>query len=418
MRCCPRFYARCKHGQKAWSPNATGGGAAPATGITAQEALQVAYRPLPPEQTVEYEEDFGSNMIIHREFIAKKFLEQMSHNISSLAYSDLELRKNRQQLADVMNRERRGVLVGDGGSDGDRVYMNVDVDNDTREVLSARYLFNEKRMLYCNRFQEFFRDRIETAAGSEGGETQYLFSLMEACAVVYGCDTVDAQETYYRQFLRTDLNSLAEDTAAHTLRVEDGKAVAEALAETPDSANALLPLLHNSMGAAAKEVLDAVPDLFEDPESSISAADAASFSAVSPSVPTSQSSSAPAEEVPVDHASIYKAFLAHARGESPIASYDVTEVVATESLIERRRWRALMEKLVREDFHLVTAEDLRDAAVLNSQLHTVKFMEIKVGDTVREIVGRLQRDTSTGAASSAHRSTPLEMSASHPERRV
>lgn len=442
---------RRKHGQKAWSPNASSSGAAPANGITAREAVQIAYRPMPLDQTVEYEEDFGNSLIIHREFVSKKQRSQMSFDLSGLAYSDVELRKARQQLASTMNRERRGVLLGAGGQDGDRVHFHVDLDNETRDVESARYLFNEKRMQYCDRFQTVFRDRVSAAvsAGAKGNgdnplgdpeDAHYLFSLMEACAVVHGCDTTDAQEVYYRAFLRLDLDSLEEDEEALRARLADAASVKRQLSSagsSPESstmvasnaetdASALSVVSRQSQGVSehqlVQRVIDELPPLFEDDsDDGVGRGDSQSTSKAPEGSEQRKegdaaSAAATLPEAFEEYAPLYKAYLAHASGESPVASYDPSTVGASANLAERRRWRHLMERLAREDFHALSEEELRDAVRLNGQLHTVKFYNLKVGDTVRQIMQVLQRETGDG--SSIHRDTPVHQSSAHPERRV
>ncbi|CAG9576764.1 conserved hypothetical protein [Leishmania major strain Friedlin] len=434
LRRVPLRLARRKHGQTAWSPNNTSSGAAPTNGITAQEALQIAYRPMPPANTVEYEEDFGPNMMIHREFVSSRHRTRMASDISALAYSDVELARARQQLAGVMNRERRGALVGSGGEAGDRVLFNSDVDETTREVKSARFLFNEQRMRFCDRFQTFFRERIERwAAGDAGaGEDDHpYFSLMEACAVLHGCDTVDAREVYYRRFLGLDLDTLEAEEAALRARAADAAEVGARLTrgEAGAGGGALVAAAAGGAGGAGsatdvvQDIIDALPPLFPQP----AAAEVGEASEAVADAPPARARAAGAGELPPataaapahlaeDAAPLYKAYLAHARGESPVGSYDVTTLGAHAAHAERRRWRSLMDKIAAEDYHELTAAELEDAHVLNGQLHTVKFFDLKVGDTVREIVQLLERET--GSSASGDRDVPVEMSPTHPERRV
>lgn len=486
LRRTQRYLVRRKHGQTAWSPNSTRSGAAPTNGVTAQEALQIAYRPMPPSQTVEYEEDFGPSMIIHREFISSKYRTRMASDISQLAYSDIELSKSRQQLADVMNRERRGVAVGAAGEEADRVFFNSDVDDTTREVKSARFLFNESRMQFCDRFQTFFRERIErqrseqgkmaSSSVNAGEENHFYFSLMEACAVLYGCETVEAREAYYRRFLGLNLDALEAEEAALRSRRADAavvdaqlapmRATRAAAAAGEESRDVLLAAAHNASQQAGaqrdgthsvttvprssmevvQDIIDALPPLF--PSSMSSTEKAQGDSTVTNSNSADQqrtgscragdgastdtsthldaSSSPPLSSVTEptvsaahlreDVAPLYRAYLAHARGESPVGSYDVTTIGAHAAHAERRRWRSLMDKVAAEQYHQLTPAELEDAYVLNQQLHTVKFFELKVGDTVREIMQLLQRGS--GAGSSGDRDTPLETSPTHPERRV
>ncbi|KAK7195304.1 hypothetical protein NESM_000456200 [Novymonas esmeraldas] len=452
LRRVPWRLVRRKHGQKAWSPNNTSGGGAPTNGITAQEALQIAYRPMPPTNTVEYEEDFGPSMMIHREFVSSKHRAQMSMDISALAYSDVELVRARQQLSNAMNRERRGVLVGDGGEERDRVFFNSDVDETTREVKSARFLFNEPRMQFCDRFQTFFRDRIERqqerVSGSSDGvgeDRHYYFSLMEACAVLHGCETAAAREVYYRRFLGLDLDTLEEEDAAVRARAADAAEVSARLAPMAakgDSSSTSTSTSSGGGGAAVvsaagardaadalQDVIDALPPLFPpSPAASaptvVSGDDGAADEAWPgahgedgpPRTPLLDEGAASDNHLAEDVAPLFKAYLAHARGESPVGSYDVTTVGSHAVHATRRRWRSLMDKIAAEDYHQLSAAELEDAYALNNQLHTVKFFDLKVGDTVREIMQLLQRET--GSSASGNRDTPVAMSPTHPERRV
>ncbi|AIN99537.1 hypothetical protein LPMP_271570 [Leishmania panamensis] len=444
LRRVPLCLARRKHGQTAWSPNNTSSGAAPTNGITAQEALQIAYRPMPLASTVEYEEDFGPNMMIHREFVSSKHRTRMTSDISALAYSDVELTRARQQLAGVMNRERRGALVGSGGEAGDRVLFNSDVDETTREVKSARFLFNEQRMQFCDRFQTFFRERIERRAAGAGEDSHYFFSLMEACAVLHGCDTVGAREVYYHRFLGLDLDTLETEAAAVRACAADAAEVRTRLMreEAGAGGGALVRTAAGATGGprsamdAVQDIIDALPPLFPPPRAAevveaseggsdappahaqTSSAEEPPFATVTPppSVPESSGTSATAEHFFEDAAPLYKAYLAHARGESPVGSYDLTTLGLHVTHAERRRWRSLMDKIAAENYHELTAAELEDAHVLNGQLHTVKFFDLKVGDTVREIMQLLERET--GSSASGDRDVPVEMSPTHPERRV
>lgn len=382
-----------------------------------QEALQVAYRPMPASQTVEYEEDFGRNMLIHREFVSKKYRRQMAFDMSSLAYSDVELRKGQRRLADAMNRERRGVLVGGAGTQNDRVFFDADLGGDEQagQVESARYLFNERRMQYCDRFQKRMREVRGALQGGGGGDeedSQVLFSLMEACAIVYGCDTTAAQEAYYRMFCGLDLDSLEEDAEALAERQQDAVSVQEQMNALREQRTT--GVVSGGDDGQVQQVIDAMPSLFdlgEEGDKPRALTDASGGTS------SGQPEQALGDlEVPEAFAPLYKSYLAHTRGETPVPSHDPTSLVASRHLAERRQWRSIMEKLIREEYGKVTREELKAAAKLNEQLHTLKFIDLKVGDTVKEVVALLQRHTGDG--SSVHRDTPLEMSASHPERRV
>ena len=113
----------------------------------------MTYRPLPPTQTVEHEEDFGSSMIIQREFVSRRALK--SFDTTALAYSETELSRGRARLADILNRERRH-----SAEQANTVPFETAVDPDTREVRTARYLFDEARMGYCERFEAALRGTL------------------------------------------------------------------------------------------------------------------------------------------------------------------------------------------------------------------------------------------------------------------
>ncbi|KAG8346267.1 hypothetical protein ERJ75_000321900 [Trypanosoma vivax] len=447
--------ARRKWGQRTWSPTATSGGAAPANGISAQEALQIAYRPMPPSNTVEYEEDFGHNMMIHREFISKKFRDRMTFEMCPLAYSDVELSRGKQHLAGVMNRERRGVSIGAAGAPNDQVQMETEVEPNTREVLSARYLFNEKRLQFCDRFQNFFQTHLEGGAAGGGGsgsnvdagagDRQYLFSLMEACAIIYGCETIAAREAYYRMFLGLDLDTLEEEEEALRCRLGEARLVRNTLqvpanqggskntSESPqatgtgDECSVQTGRPFPSCLSEEEAFIASVPELslFEDNEKSSTpphdgvVGEGNSVVPADAESPPSSSGASSAVHLPdefEEYAPLYKAYIAHAMGESRAASYDVSTLGSSGVIAERRRWRALMDKIVREDYHTMTELEQMDALVLNEQLHTIKFFDLKVGDAIRDILQLLQRES--GSGSSVNRDTPIGCSPNHPERRV
>lgn len=501
---------RRKHSQRAWSPNASSSGAAPTTGITAQEALQIAYRPMPPAQTVEYEEDFGSNMIIHRECVVQRNRDRMSFDIAPLAYSDTELHKAQQQLARHMNREREGGALSTGppqdtagtshanGSFSDCVHLNVDVDDETRTVRSARYLFDAARLQYCSRFQNFFHDYVEgeehrghaddpqskgeeeaidgggrakpsshtggSSSRGHGEDTHILFSLMEACAILYGCSTPVAQETYYRTFLNLDLDSLEDDEAKQRDLIADACTVQDELSAARHTRTMSGNRLHGGMQGgegqqSVTSLMDSIPCLFDHDDgdddghgNENSARRDTTHGAKLSGCGTSasrvhrttdqrlesksqgrdQGRSDGDDAVPnpsLGHESnvgvvledcelspLYKAYMAHSKGDSPVASYDLSSIGSVADLSERRRWRSIMERLVREEYHTFTRADWHEAAALNSQLHTVKFYDLKVGDTVREILHLMQRES--GHGSSVHRDTPLRTSPTHPQNRA
>eukprot|EP00796_Vickermania_ingenoplastis_P008654 gene8654-6081_t len=383
--------ARRKHGQRVWNPNTSPQGAAPSAGVSGSEAQSIAYRPLPPSQTVEYEEDFGSNLMIHREFISKKNRELTDFQLSSLAYSDIELTRGRQHLARIMNTERAGAAVGPGAAAADRVPLTVGSDGQGgNEPRSARYLFDEPRMQYCERFRRFFRSAAEKySAAAQVGAEHPLFSLMEVCAILYGCETREAQETYLKMFLSLDTESLEEEQQQCT---------------APGSNLSPSPALEDAGQLQLPSIFDDVQS-----ESPVSVPGTPSSAAAAPAEHTPP----PADQNSSADAALRQAYEAHAAGRSPAGSYDLTHVAQSLHRLERMRWRRLIEKLVCEEYETLTPEDYGDALVLNNQLHTVKFLDLKVGDALNEMMSHLEKESGVVT----HTDAPPNASPSHPDTR-
>lgn len=415
LRCVAKL-ARRKHGQRVWNPNASPQGAAPATGVTAAEALQIAYRPMPLAQTVEYEEDFGANLMIHREYISTRNRDAMDFQLSGLAYSDTELSKGRQHFARMMNRERAGAAVGSGGNQADCVDLQVAEEEvaagpsgSGRRGATARYVFDAPRMAYCERFRaaieaiekcsavvEKHGTKKEASHGSTSSSP--LFSLMEACAVLYGCETREAQETYLKMFLGLSTEQLEEDV---------GGSPAESIHCASTSANTSL------CSSPLPSIFDAVENLNVQKEAEIECRSSLGeekeilrskeekFAEIANSESLSPSKSS---------------FIASHHEEPVFGSYNISEIASKEHLQVRRRWRQIMEKLVNEDYHLLTPQEYGDACILNHQLHTVKFLDFKVGDSIKEMMSVLQED-SRRVSSSVHRDSPELSSFTNPENR-
>jgi hypothetical protein len=355
--------ARKKGGQQnAWTPTSQASGVSPNVGLSGFEALNLFYRPLPLRHTVDYEEDFGNSMTLQREFIPKRARDKLAFAVAPLAYSDLELTKAKEQLASQMNRERFSHVTSPEMDN--HVPFETNVDPETREVTSARYLFDDKRMAFCERFDQYF------------GLHHGMFSLMEASAVLYGCDDA-GKEAYLKRFLNLDRDSLEEETERiRSLRTD--------LAE----ANAMLASNENG-------------DDFDDEEA-----------AEDDGTPNEALKKLPDEFL--EYAPLVKSYLSHARGESRTMSSDTSTVAIHGRVAERIRWRQLLLKLAAEDYHTLSLVERADAQVLSDQLHTVKFFDLRLGDAVREIVQMTKRGSTGG---SLHSGGSLDRSAAHPENR-
>lgn len=412
---------RRKHGQRVWNPHTSPQGAAPSTGITAAEALQIAYRPMPPAQTVEYEEDFGDSVMIHREFVSKKARDLMDFQLSGLVYSETERRKGRQHFAEMMNRERRASTLGGGGGGDERVPLRVSQEGGEEERRSARYLFNETRMQYCTRFQEYFKkvwsqSSIAAAHGEafrhidpQDGSSHCLFSLMEVCAIIYGCETREAQEAYLHMFLGLDTESLEKESPLSDARTER---------QSDPSTSSAPPVIPSIFDNVEPPVLGDHMHIEQQQQGDIPQGDDARSGSLNPNaVSPVNSSTREAEEKEKewkrDAGPLYDAYRAHAQGLAPAASYDISTLGSSSHAEERRRWRQLIETLVSEKYDALDEADLGDALLLNEQLHTMKLLDVKVGDTIREMLLHLERETTP--SSSLHRDEPINASPYHPE---
>lgn len=350
-----RRLARKKGGQSAWTPNQTSSGPSPNGVIAGNEMIRLVHRPLPQDQTVEYEEDFGAALLIQREFYSKRGRDKLSHEMAPLAYSDVELTKARQQLANQMNLQRKQ----SDRSGANSVPFESSVNPETREVTSARYLFDNSRMEYCRRFENFFKDTSE------------LFSLMEACAIIFGCTTEEAKEAYFFQFLKLDKHSLEDDAEQLRALRMDKLELDERLKQEAEENEA-------DEDGATSEAMTSLPDEF------------------------------------LEFAPLVKSYLAHVNGEIPIPSKDLSPIGSHGIVYERRRWRALMEKIVAEDYHKLTAVERSDAHTLSAQLNSVKLFGLKLGDVVREIV---QLTHQSGGTSSLNNMNPSNSTPGNPEQR-
>ena len=367
---------RKKGGSSAWTPGSVRGGSAPPQGVSGQEALLMTYRPLPPTQTVEHEEDFGSSMIIQLEFVSRRALK--CFDTTALAFSETELSRGRSRLADILNRERR--LSAEASNS---VPFETVIDENTREVRTARYLFDEARMSFCERFEQAVRGKLFPAQidVDNAANPHPLFSLMEACAIIHGCDDPSAVEGYMSKFL-----SLDKDT------IEEEEEQLRAIAAT------------SRKGDHSLRLSDEVGEEKEEDESA-DVADEGSTAEAALSLPAEFAEFAP----------IYQSYAAHCKGEAPIASTDLRSAKPPGVTLERRRWRDLMLRLSREEYATLSELDVIDAKNLNDQLHALKFMDLKVGDVVREIAQR--RKFHDPVAPGNMHVGPRDASSSHPELR-
>ena len=343
------LFVRQKHRQTAWTPSSQGGGSSPHNAVAGHEILQMMYSPVPLECTVDYEEDFGNSLILQREYIPKKHRDRLSHELAPLCYSEVELKHAKNQLASQMNRER-----SDRATQGEGAPFEQDVDPHTGRVVTARYLFNEERMMYCERFKRKFPEDIYSP-------------LMETCAILFGCKDASAREALLVGFLNLDSASLARDKEKVDELIADKQQLRDQI-----------PTVGGGNSEALEKKLQ-LPDEF------------------------------------LEIAPALKSYLALCRGEIRTLKLDSSTAQLLKTLKQKTKWRRIVDACVAEDYHLLSAEQVLEAKELSELLHTLKFMDIKLDDAVREIV-ELQHRNTYGVAD--HTGSPGDRSADHPERRA
>ena len=110
------------------------------------------WSPLPRDQTVEYEEDTGNNIIIQREYIGKKLRSDLSvFQDVPLVHSKVELERGKAVIAQAINsrKDPREVTRGDLDTEG---YTQTEYNNETGSLTAARHAFTEDKAGYCRRF--------------------------------------------------------------------------------------------------------------------------------------------------------------------------------------------------------------------------------------------------------------------------
>lgn len=379
---------RAKGGQRAWTPNAGGPSSSSVPNyLSGNETRQLVYRTLPPKDTVEYEEDFGNNLMIQREYFNPKFRERSTFDEMPLAHSQVELQSGKQRLARMLNSERRGESIA--SHDTNRVHLETSVDANAPlgEIDSHRYLFDTNRMAYCNRFRGHFPE---------------LFSLMEACAILHGCVTHDARETYFKSFLGIDNESL-EQLAEEQRNL--GKTI------QPRSNNEAENSQRSETVSRSSNANSEIDGAFDVVLASLGLAKAKA----KPSLPQPSPPEVAIDAQFAEFAPLLRSYEAFCRGEVPTPSQDLRFVGSAGAAAERFRWRRLVDRLVAEEYDTISDLDMMDAAKLNEQLRTIKFVNVRLGETVREVLKLQERDSNPG---SAHSDKPFDKSVDAPGKRL
>eukprot|EP00388_Colpodella_angusta_P027611 GDKK01009969.1.p1 GENE.GDKK01009969.1~~GDKK01009969.1.p1 ORF type:complete len:292 (+),score=9.69 GDKK01009969.1:118-876(+) len=211
-------------------------------------------------------------------------------------------------------------------------------------------------------------------------EHTQLHALMEVSAILFGASSEEAED-YLRQFglgrkeLDSDCEAQRAATESAISTVEAYNAAVKMGALTNSHANqSTAELTHGSTGPA-------------------------------PAIPITADN--------VDFVTTYAAYIDFASGKSPtpipspvLGTLNASNAPTTspsaasagQGLIDRHllssrlQWRTLLDALVAEDYHHLSQDDMTHLINFNNYLHTHKFMEYKVGDCVRMIVGAKHHD--------------------------
>lgn len=282
---------------------------------------------------MEYEEDFGSNLMIHREYVPRRTEETSPSDIHGIGRSRTELQDMRKRFASNLNTERMAEARSSSQQNATKFVVSTDDNDPVGTIGDSRFMLNEERIKYIERFERHLGTDFRP--------------LAEACAVVFGVDTPAAAEGWYSQFLSLDANSLNEDKER------------------------------------VVEVVSDYEDLQQEQQRPIDGdADDADEGVNSPET----LSVLPAEYA--DFGPLYKNFAAYCKGQVPAAVPSIARdtVGLPNRVAERVSWRGLMERLVAERYEGITADDRATMAVLSERLHTTRLFGAKVGEIVKEIV--------------------------------
>jgi hypothetical protein len=285
----------------------------------------MAFRPLPRQHTVNYEEDLGHNILIQREYVNPRFEKSTSAYIHGIGRSTTELRDLRAQYSSDMKDIRH-----EDGRKADPRAVGFQVSSDDTApvgtIESARYLFDSARMEYLARCMRHL------------GDNPRLRPLAEACAVIYGATgdsatVASTREGYYATFLNLDTASLQKD-AEHA--AEFDASLDDVTVEGTDEGHS------NEAVRLPREIAD--------------------FSA------------------------LYANFAAYCAGQTAAATPGTARATVGRSTAtsQRQAWRELMDCLVAEQYDRVTADMIPVAEELSSRLGTVRLFDAKVGEIVKE----------------------------------
>lgn len=448
-------------GPKPWSPlgarSGSGAGARPT--LTASEALQLIYRPLPFEHSVEAEEDFGHNLLVHRESFSQRSSRQMSEpwDMQPHAGSDVEMQKARELIARGVNEQRaqmskaRAEFQGNANNNKNGNHSNSssssslsarraspqleivsNLQDEPGSLRSAKFVFDEERMKFCERFQRHYFPLFERHNSISGSQ---LLALMEAAAVLYGCVNEAGREAWYRQFLGLDrmtLEGLAEqranarDEVVRALEADAEDEDKDTFEKLPEEKRKLLQQSLTTPAAAASNVENKDENGRDDDDDEyeiVEVDDDGNADSTTRSILVAdkddESTAARKIQIPNEFASLYLAQRAYCQRKAPTfgSSSDARFQAATvsrENILMKHKWRRLLEMLVAEELPAADEEsDFVAAAVeLNDQLRCLKLLDARVGEAVKEQLRLAERSAGSGIALQPR---PSQMSPGHPD---
>lgn len=381
--------------RKLWSPLGARATSTPRQVISGSEMSTMLYRRLPPERTVESEEDFGNTLMIHREFVSQKSATEGSiqWDLNPEARSGIEQRRAKASIAQGVNEARKQVARNENEQYIPHLQVSNFIDATPGSIESVRYIFDEPRMKYCDRFQRFYNSATNDDENNNNSSSTTIQidlaseckALLETCAILYGCDSDEGRESWYNFFLQLDRESL------------------ETLEERRMN---------------QQEILD---NLAEDEEDEIDLSENEQKQIAENS---DNKKSSKLKEVPAEFADIYASYQAYCKGQSPTfgnatlveSNADISET----SILRKFKYRKLLELLVEEkplseypDGGEINAVEV--AIELDNQLQALKLYGLRVGESVKEAL-MLQDTRGPGSPGVSMMDRPIDMSPYNPDR--
>lgn len=431
--------------------------------LTFADMQTILNRPLPPDHTVEQEEDRMVNLIITREYVAPVAEKEMPSDWHSITRSKIELAAMKARLARKKNDEHRSMPLAKEGKRGTvGKHVSNSIDAPIGQGAATSFVFNDQREKFCKRFEEWYRRTLEQRDG--GGSMSpvditapenNVQGIMEAAAILHGCASKEARETYLYTFGRLDRESLQDDADVLDEALKEQKRLSvEHRRESERRVKRLWQRLvslqwfrqpwlrcvewelrrrggatkskglmaqRDAAGSDSRSKLEALAPEIRAEVLKRSARFTAKYILQRHGItcprrrPRQQGTKEWVPHSNPEFAPIYRSIKDYCEGASPTYSTNCTEpwksilssptqpslvgIASNEAAWQlRSAERALLVKLSAEEYHQVTAEELALVAPsLNKRLQTMKIFDAKLGEIVKETYKRHRSDDVGGS---------------------